>query len=505
MSRTRKSAKNIVFNLSNVLLTSILMFGIRTLFIHTLGVTYLGLNGVFRNIFQFMSLAELGVGSAIAFRLYKPLEMKDERRIAALMSFYKTAYRTITLIIIMISIGLLPFLNNLIGGAPEGVNIYVIYAIYVLQTVSTYMFFAYKMTLLRADQREFIISEFDNLFVIITSFLEAMVLYFFQSFTGYLLALVFSNIMKNILISRRIDKDYPFINQYEDKIDREELIDLFKDFFATFLYKMNNVVLNSTDNLIISYYLGLETVGLYSNYVLINNSVRGFLNPTLTSIKSSLGSFIATKSKEKTYELFLMLNILTVFLFGGASIGIFILSNRFIELWIGQGFHLSTVFVLFLSIDFYTKGYILFLDQVRSAMGLFQQLKYRPLMSMILNLAISLLLVQTVGLVGVILGTVLSTVLTNFIFDPIIIHSYGFEKSPALYYLKNIYYLLLVLATGAIAYIATGYFPDDLIGLFLSFLATLVIILVVFTIGLIGLKEARELLNRVFHFVRFRN
>lgn len=497
MSRTKKSIRNIVYNLVNVVLTLVLMFGVRTMFIRTLGVQYLGLNGVFQNVFQFLSLAELGIGSAIAYRLYQPLNIGNERRIAALMTFFKQAYRVISIIIIIMALVLLPFLGIIIGDQAENVNIYLVFAIYIAQTLSTYLFFAYKITLLQADQREYIISKYSNYIILGSSLAEVLILYFYQSYIGYLLVLVISNILRNFLVSRRVDKDYPYIKEHDDKIDKEELKEMFKDFFAAFLYRIDSVVLSSTDNLVLTYFVGLTTVGFYSNYTLLANSIKRFLRPIMNSVKASLGSFVAQKSNEESYRIFQVVNLITIILYGGASIGLFILSNKFITVWIGDAFTLSTMFVLLFSFEFYLRGMQLFLTQIRNAMGLFQQLKYRPLMSMVINLVASIILVQFLGIEGVILGTITSGLLTNMIFDPIVIHTHGFKYKTSTYFLKNAYYVGLMFMAGFLSYIVTLPIDVTILGLFYSFVITVIIIIVVYGLGLFWLKEWKELIPRL--------
>lgn len=497
MSRTKNSIRNIVYSLINVVLTLTLMFGVRTLFIRTLGVQYLGLNGVFQNIFSFLSLAELGIGSAIVYRMYDPLNTGNERRIAALMTFFKQAYRIISIIIVVLALLLLPFLGTIIGDQAENINIYLVFAIYIAQTLSSYLFFAYKTTLLQADQREYIISKYGNYVILGSSLAEALILYFFQSYISYLLVVVISNIFKNYLVSRRVDKDYPYTKKYDDKIDRAELKDMFKDFFAAFLYRIDNVILSSTDNLVLTYFIGLATVGFYSNYTLLANSVKRFLSPILNSIRASLGSFIAQKSNEESYRIFQVINLITIILYGGATIGLFILSNKFINIWIGEDFTLSTMFVLFFSLEFYLKGMQHFLAQIRNAMGLFQQLKYRPLMSIIINLVVSITLVQYMGIVGVLLGTISAGLLTNMIFDPIVIHTHGFHYKTSTYFLKNAYYVFLMGLAGLISYVLTLPIEGSILGLFYSFLVTLITIVVVYGLGLFWLKEWKELIPRL--------
>lgn len=497
MSRSKKSIKNIFFNMINIFISLVFMFLVRTVFINVLGIEYLGLNGVFQNIFQFLSLAELGIGSAISFRLYKPLNENDYSRITALMTFFKKSYQIISLIIIVMSLSLLPFLSNIVGSDINGLSIYLIYFIYMLQTLSSYMFFAYKMILLKADQREYVIAKYNNYTIVISSLLEIIILLIYQSFIGYLIVLVFSNIIKNIFISRKVNLDYPYLSQNDSIIEKKELYILLKDFLSSFLYRINSVIITSTDNLILTYYIGLSIVGLYSNYLLITNTVARFLNPILQSIKASLGSFIAQKSNMESYHLFKSINILTVIIYGGAGTLIFILSNRFIDVWIGQEFLLSRTFVILIASDFYLRGLQLFVGQIRNAMGLFQELKLRPIFSMATNLFLSIYLVNYYGIEGVIFATVISNLLTTLVIDPVVIHKIGFNQNFIIYFLKNIYYSIIVVLAAYISYILTINIENSVQGLLYSFITTVVVISIFYSLGFGYLKECKYLMAKI--------
>jgi O-antigen/teichoic acid export membrane protein len=496
-SRTSYTLKNLIANGINVLLTVTLAFVVRTVFINVLGKEYLGITGLFNNIFSILALAELGIGSAIAYKLYKPLAEHDHQRTRVLMKFYKKAYQIISLVILVLGLLTMPFLNFIIKDDVRFVNIYIVYAIFLFQSISTYMFFAYKSTLIKADQREYVTVVIGYFVEIISSITQIIILIVFENYITYIASLIFFNIIKNILIARRVDKDYAYIKEKTtETLPKKELKEMFKDFRALFLYKANSVVLTATDNIIISTYIGLATVGLYSNYLLITTGLRRIINTFYNAVKASIGNLYATSDKEHTYFIFRVINIFTVILFGGASIGIYALSNTFIHYWIGKHYIISQTFSLLLALEFYLKGLQLLLSQFRTSMGLFQQAKYRPIFSMIINLVVSLILVQYIGVYGVIIGTIISSLSTYMWFDPIIIHKYGFNRKATKYFIQNIYYLLITFIAGY-----TSYYVISLITLeryyilFTKIIICVVITAIIYSVFLFRSKEAKYLLK----------
>lgn len=507
-SRTAKSFKNISYSVISVLINLVLVFVVRTIFLNTLGSQYLGLNGLFSNILSMFALVELGIGSAIVFKLYKPLIDKNVSRIKGLMLFYKNAYRTISFIIIFFSVICIPFLDFFIKDDTSFINIQLVFGIYVLQTVSSYMFFAYKSSLLKADQKEYIIVRYGALIEIISALLQMAVLLLFASYYAYLIILVLGNIVKNILVSQKVDRDYNYLKddtEYE-KLSKEEYKEMMKDFGALFIYRINTVVINASNNIIISAFLSLITVGLYSNYLLITGAIKKITTPAFQSLKSSLGNLYAEKGSEATYRVFNIINLITYIVYGGASIGIFILSNTFITLWIGSEYVISVWFSALIAVEFYISGVRMFLSQFRNSLGLFQKAVYRPVLEIILNLVLTLIFVQYLGIYGVILGTIIASVLTLFIFDPIVVHKYGFYKNTSTYFIKNIYFIIVVLLTGVLVYYLTSFAsPTSWLNLIVSFIISLVTILVIFLLSIIYLPEFKELLVYLKRMIGNRN
>lgn len=458
-SRLKNTIYNFVTSIGGQLLNIILQFVVRTFFIHTLGKEYLGINGLFTNILQMLSLAELGVGSAILFKLYDPLAKKDKKRITLLLNFYKKVYQIIGLVIVIIGICLIPFLKFIVKDynslSALGINAVLIYILYLLKAVVSYFFLAYKSAIVKADQKEYKLNVIQYLVTFIYSIMQIAVLVFFKSFELYIIVLIFAVILQNYLNARIAKKMYPYIDdKYTIKLDKDEVKDIFKDCSALLIYKINGVVLKATDNIIISIFLGLTTVGLYSNYYILYSTIDIVLAKAFESTLHSLGNLHTTNNTKHEYEIFKTVNYVAVIIGATAGIGISCVSNEFIVSWIGEEWLLAQPFAILMGIEIYGLAMRQFLSKYRSAMGLFQQAKFRPIFGMIINLTVSLMLVKRFGICGVLLGTIIADWTTIMWYDPLIIHRFGFKNEFSIkrYYLKNIIDVFIATFIGFLCY-----------------------------------------------------
>ena len=412
MSRINNSFKNVFFNVIGQILTLILSFVTRTVLIRTLGIEYAGINGLISSIISMLSLTELGIGTAIIYNLYQPLAVHNEEKIRILMKFYKTAYRIISIIITIAGIVVMPFLPVIIKDDVSFVNIYLVFGFYLLQTVSSYMLFAYKSGLLKADQKEYIISQIGYIFTIITNIIQIFILIVFKDYIWYIAAVVILNLLKNIVIAVTVDRLYPYIQKHEDKkLSKEERKETYKNCFAIFIYKINAVIVNATGNVVLSKFIGIVIVGLYSNYKLVMTSIKNIINIGFQSITSSLGNLHIDNNKEHEFLVFNAVNYLSAFCYGIFSVGTICVCNEFVKVWLGNEYLLSEEFVFLIAIDLYLYGLKKALEMFRTSMGLFQQAKYRPLIGIVLNVAFSLFFVQKMGIYGIVIANILADVI----------------------------------------------------------------------------------------------
>lgn len=441
-SRIKNSTYNFVTSIGAQLVYTIMHFISRSVFINTLGENYLGINGLFDNILSLLSLAELGVGTAILYRLYSPLAENNKPKIQAWMHFYKQAYRIIGLVIACIGLCLIPFLPVIINGYEKldmlGINAVVIYCLFLFRSVSSYLFFAYRSAIVRADQKEYLLTIVGYIVTVVTTILQIISLILLKDFIVYLVIAIVMLLAENITFAIISKKKYPYISEKpKEKVSREEVKDTIKDCFALMLYKINSIVLKSTDYIVLSVFMGLGVIGLYSNYYIFYTTIRSLLNKIFGSIVHSIGNLHATKRGDHEYLIFKTTIFASIILGATAGVGIFVVSDEFISTWIGEKWVIAQPFAMLMGLELFTLSLCTALGKFRNALGLFQQAKYRPVFSAIVNIVVSVVAVRFLGIVGVILGTIISYWTTFLVFDPVVLHKHGFgDKYPV----KNFYF-----------------------------------------------------------------
>ena len=463
MKKERTRLQNTMFNMltgfGGEILVYLLSFVSRTVFIHTLGKEFLGISGLFANILTMLSLAELGVHEAMNYRLYKPLKNNDKDKLAALMYFYKRVYQLVGFVVLALGIVLMPFLGYLIKDGDKleqlGLNIAFVFFLYLVQSVSSYWFFAYKSAIVKAAQKEYYINIATYIGTIITNAAQIVVLIIFKDYVIYLIVLISCVILQNIINAIISDKMFPYLKQKPKFfLSKEERKDIFKDCGAISLFSISAVVLKATDNLVLSTFIGIEIVGLYSNYLMVYNALKKIIKRIFRSAEASLGNLFAGAESEIRHNYFLTVNYLMVIIGGTVSVCIAVLSDDFIFTWLNDEYVINMPFSLLIGIEMFTISMKLVLEQMRNVMGLFQQIKWRPVLSVILNVAISVSLVQICGIYGVLIGTIVSEWLTVFVFDPLLIYKHGFNSvfSVWIYYKKILLYIIELTAIGTANY-----------------------------------------------------
>lgn len=443
-NRTTNTLKNLFFGYTEELIIVILSFITRRIFVQELGEQFTGLNSVISNILSMLNLVELGFGSAIIYSLYKPLAQKDEAHIKALMGFYRSTYRIFGTIITVVGLCLMPVLPFLFKDDVSFVNIYFVFALHLLQTVSTYLFFAYKRSILEADQKAHLISKIRTVFMFLVYLAQIASLIWLKNYYAYLIITIAGTILQNVVIAFFSDREYPFIHGKALALDVSEREEIKSNCKALFIYRINSYVLNSTDSLILANFVSLNLIGFYGHYLTLVNAMKSIVNKLFTSMVGSLGNLhaeaqLSDNGKNRfdhEERVFSIINLISFAAYGLFSVGIFAASSNFIDIWIGPGQTLSQTAVFFVAIECYIYGLTKPTASFRASMGLFQQCKYRPIASMVLNLIISLATVYWWGIEGVLFGTVASVALTTVWYDPVIIYRDGFHRSVKPYFGK---------------------------------------------------------------------
>ncbi len=443
-SRTENSVNNITTGIVSQAVTLILQFVYRTIFIQILGVTYLSVNGLFSNILTIFSFAELGIGQAIIFSLYKPIRENDIPKIRGLMELYKRTYRVIGIFIFCVGIVFMPFLQMILKGSADGIdNLYLIYALFVFDSGISY-FFSYRQSYLTACQQQYYLNVYSCIFSFIREVVRISVILITKQYIPVLIFSCVWTFVQNVIYSQLIVRRHPYIrNTKGAAIEPDEKRTIIKNIKALIIYKVGTLALSSTDNIIITSVVGLTWVGLYSNYSTLVSSVGGFISLLFSSLTASIGNLNAGEDIAKKKFMFRVINLATFWVYAMCSVCFLISLTPTIQIWIGDEWTLDFATSVVIATNIYVGGMLYTPFNYRQTLGLFVYGKWRPICSAVINIVVSIILGKYFGLKGVLAGTIIARLTTNAWFDPYIVYRRGFKESPLKYFSTYILYFAL--------------------------------------------------------------
>lgn len=494
MGRVKQAGKNIFFGYLSNIIIMLLGFVQKTVFIRTLGRTLLSVNGLYTNILGMLSLAELGIGTAINYSLYKPVAENDREKIKAYMRLYKRAYLIIAGVIAAIGLALTPFLPQLIAAEKRGGvsvrELMIYYLIFLFNTVSSY-FVAYKYSLANAEQKNYIQTTITTITKMVTVVFQIIVLLLTKNFLLYLLMQAAIELLQKIAVNAYFNRLYPYLRERKtEKLEKEEIDTVVTKTKAMMFHKIGDVARLSTDGIIITYFLNLDLVGLVGNYTDLITYATNFINIIFNSIVSGLGNLVATESKEKQYGVFKVYRFVACWLYGYAFTGFFLLLSPFVTgIWLDRTWELGQAILALILVDFYLKGGRTVLVNFKIAAGVVEKDRYLALIQGGVNLVISILGIKWIGLAGVYVGTVISGVMANLI-QPFILYKDCFSQKVSAYFKDSLKYM------GAIACIVIVLIPvKDLIleqmNMF-TFIMMAVIVSIVYNLAFLCLFRKTE-------------
>lgn len=441
-SRTRKAAKNIIWNYGNQLLMLLLSFGSRTVFIWTFGVEYLGLNGIFSDILGVLSLTDLGLNSAMVYSFYEPLAKRDERKLSALVSFYKKIYLSITAVVFCLGLCCIPFLPYIIH-TQQDIPYLNVYYLFALANVAASYLFVYKTSILTADQKNFVIMRINMIINLGKVILQIFSMLILANYIVYLVLDLCGNLLSNMIASQSAKKIYPFLERKEFLSPLEKK-NIKKTIFSGMLYKISSVLLNATDNLLISIIVSTAAVGYYSNYLLIQTKSTMFYSMLFTSITASVGNLIVQTSAKQRYQVFRieqMISSIVCLIFIPCYV---LLVDDFIRLWLGNEYVLAQSIVFAIGFNMYLSCILQPLWSYREATGLYRQTKYVMLLCAALNLVMSIWFGWIWGIFGIIIASGISRLLTYVWYEPHLLFKQYFSESAGKYYISLFRDFLLI-------------------------------------------------------------
>lgn len=445
---------NLLVSVGGQLLSVALSFIGRLFFIQYLSADYLGLNGLFTDVLGILNLAELGIGTAMIFSLYEPAAKDDKPKLAQLMNLYKWLYRAVAAVVLLVGTALMPFLNILIKDSSGIEHLKLIYMLYVLNSASSYLL-SYKNSIYIAYQKAYIQMAWVQIFDCVRQLMQIIIIMITRNYILYIAVKFILQFIPNIIVSRKVDREFPYLKASKELPSKKECKHILRNIGAMSIHKFATVIVRNTDSLIMSTYIGLTTLGIYSNYKLILTSIDAFVGKICSSLEGSIGNLSAIGSSEHVYNVYRELDFMFFLMFGYLTGGLIALFDSFISLFFGPQYCMSMATVLIVIADFYITGLRKINLLFRESMGLFWKDRYKPIVEAPLNLVISLLLVKPFGVAGVLGGTVISSLLTCVWVEPYVLMRYGFvedwRRKLARYFAD---YLLRFVLVAAISWVA---------------------------------------------------
>ena len=494
-SRKLNSIRNIIFGYGNQILTLLLSFIGRTVFIKVLGEDYLGINGLFSDVLMMLSMADLGFGTAMVYSFYRPVAEHDEKRIAALIHFYKKIYNFIAVVVAVVGVMLVPFLKYLVN-LDQGIPYLKIYYLFFLaNTVISYLF-VYKTSIINASQKNYLISQYQAIVNVVKTVVQIAVLLMFHNYFVYLFINIAATLANNLIASHKADLLYPEIRAGHEELDPESKRSIFGNMKSIFLYKVSGVLLNGTDNTLISIIVGTVWVGIYSNYNMIVSAVNNFINTIFSSVTASIGNVIVTEKPEKRYEVFKVIQTISLITASATVVIMYSLMNDLIFVWLGEKFVLSNEVLIAIMCNFYLGNILRPIWSYREATGLYMQTKYIMLIAAAINLVLSIGLGNLFGLSGILFASAIARLSTYFWYEPNLLFKNYFEENVGGFYLSIVKNLLLVVVLSIVIFWAGRFFEVDTWG---KLILKAVIVGIVTVLGVvcayIRTKECKMLLQ----------
>lgn len=463
-SRTKNSIRNITTGIINKIINILLPFIVRTIFIQKLGAEFLGLNSLFTSILQVLNLTELGFSSAMIYSMYKPLANNDEKKVNILLNYYKKCYRIIGIIILIIGIVICPFISIFIKEEIPNVNIYLAFIIYLVNTVISYLFFAYRESILIASQRNDLSSKINIIICILQNSIQLIILFLLNNYYAYIIILPIMTLLRNIFVYYTSKKYFPK-NYPEGILSEKECRDIKKNVKGMIFQKIGYIVLANADTIVISSFLGLDVLGIYNNYYYVVTAIIGIINIIMDSLKSSVGNSIVLESVEKNYKDFKFLNFVYIWIVTWCSICLLCLLHNFIYIWLGTAYTLEKNISLFLGVYFFIYKWCDMTYVYQEAKGLWWENRYIPITGALLNLILNLILVNYIGLYGIICSTIISLLSINNIGFAYILFRYYFKNKDYLieYFKNQVKYIVVFIIVSYVTYILCSLLGKDIL------------------------------------------
>jgi O-antigen/teichoic acid export membrane protein len=419
-SRTQKSLRNVTVGVFTQIALTVLSFVSRTVFISVLGVELLGLNALLVSVMGVLAMMDLGVTGAIMFALYAPISRGDRDRVAAIIGVAKMWYRIIACLVGLVGLAIVPVLDTLVRLPQPVPRMHLYYFVLLASAVAGYCF-AHRTVLLNADQRMYLARLYSFAFNFGRGVAQIAVLLAFESFLGYVLIQLIATAANNLFCHVRVGQLYPHLRERNKALDASERREIGASVRALGAYRIAGIALNNSDPILVSLLLGTITLGYYSNYMLIFASLALLSEVVFSALTPSVGNLVAAQGPGAARAVLEELAVLVVWMYGLAAVALALVMNDLVEVWLGRDFVLSEGTVVALCLNFYVVGVMTPVGAFRGATGMFRQTRYVVIVTVLLNVILSVLMGRLWGLEGILFATLLARALTNLWYEPFVL------------------------------------------------------------------------------------
>lgn len=466
--RTEKALKNSISAIILTIVTIILGFLSQKIFILTLGTEYLGINGLFSNIVSMMAIVELGIGPAIIYNLYKAVAENDIKQIKILLNFYRKAYHFIAIIILLLGVGILPFVSKLVGEINIEYSIHLLFIMFVVDVVFSYLL-TYKRSLLLANQRSSVINYVHLTVNVLVTVLQIVVLLYIQNYIVYLGLKIISRLIENIIINKFVEEEYSYVKEPVTEIlDEDTKQDIINKVKGLLLHKVGGIIVQGTDNVLLAYFAGIRSVALYSNYYMIINALNIIVSQIFGSIVASVGNLLIEADDKRSQESYSLINFINHAIAVICCSCLLVLIQPFIGLWLGTEYCMNLNIVVALVVSLYLTLMRKCPSTFKEAAGVYHEDRYVPVIESCINLVSSLVLMHYWGVIGVFLGTITSTLFLHIYSYPKYVYeaTLGMKKNEYLkrFTIESIQAVIIMV----LVYYVTGFVKIE--NLFLNFI-----------------------------------
>ncbi len=510
-SRTSNSLKNIASNLGLKLLMVGLQFATRTLFIHNLGTLYNGINSLVSSTLSFLNIAELGIGSAIVFAMYKPIADDDKEKVKQYLDYYKKIYHTLGFVVLAIGLVMMPFLPYMmkdLQGTASIRDVYIIYALYLFQSFTSFFWYADRRGFLTARQEDYKVTAINYTTSILSVVSQGVILSTVNGFFGFVLYVALPiafEVARNLAKGFFIAKSYPYIKEKpEGRLSKEEKKELYKNTLGLSIAKLSAIINNAVDSIIISTLIGVEILGRYHNYQTLILMVASFVGMLFTSLIPSIGNLGVSSDTENRKRIFSIINFLAFWIHGLCAIIYFVVVQPFVRIWIGEANVMYSIpMMVAICLNFLTQGMCYSTAVFREGCGLYYQGRYRPIFTALFNILFSVILGKFFGIPGIIFATVLSRFITTWWFDAYIVFKYVFAEKPYKYLLDYVLKLIIIGVGGTLtAFLCSLHSLTGVLEIIVNGMIALITVNCIFLLLFFKTKEFTATRNFALNFVR---